>query len=257
MYTFWGTDHKSIICDSAHDVDSSRPVSVGATKFNQLKYVCLKLYAETAAIELRLNTLHVHGQYHLPVTRPAYGFSCFVQQLSPSKHAWLAHVVLELTASNRPKNDFRRRLMEGPSSFIDIAKFCVKNPQIKVDYIVQAFSTHISTPIFSDDAMFQLILFLRQGFWATWFFCRKDLRPMVHALYDDRFDYFFELSIMEKNGEPLVLPNAPNLRIRPADKVLSPNLALWLHMVVSDGALTTEQSRLCLELAEDWVKNGI
>jgi hypothetical protein len=94
MYMFWGTDHKSIICDSAHDADSSRPVSVGATEFNQLKYVCLKLYAETAALELRLNTLNIHGQYHLPVTRPAYGFSCFVQQLSPSKHAWLAHVVL-------------------------------------------------------------------------------------------------------------------------------------------------------------------
>jgi hypothetical protein len=254
MYMFWGTDHKSIICDSAHDADSSRPVSVGATEFNQLKYVCLKLYAETAAIELKLNALNVHGQYDLPVTRPAYGFSCFVQQLSPSKHAWLAHVVLELTASNWPKNDLSRLLMEGPSSFIEIAKFCVKNPQIKVDYIVRAFSTHVNAP---KHAIFQSILFLRQGFWATWFFRRKDLRPMAHAVYFDRFDRFFELFTMENNGEPIVLPNAPNLRIRPADKVLSPNLALWLHMVVSDGALTPEQSRLCLELAEDWVKNGI
>jgi hypothetical protein len=149
MYTFWGTDHKSIICDSAHDADSSRPVSVGATEFNRFKYVCLKLCAETAAIELKLNALNVHGQYHLPVTRPAYGFSCFVQQLSPSKHAWLAHVVLELTASNWPKNDLSRLLMEGPSSFIEIAKFCVKNPQIKVNYIVRAFSTHLSMRYFN------------------------------------------------------------------------------------------------------------
>jgi hypothetical protein len=161
---------------------------------------------------------------------------------------------LELTASNRPKNDLSRLLMEGPSSFIEIAKFCVKNPQIKVDYIVRALSTHVNAP---KHAILRSILFLRQGFWATWFFRRKDLRPMAHAVYFDRFDCFFELFTMENNGEPIVLPNAPNLRIRPADKVLSPNLALWLHMAVSDSALTPEQSRLCLELAEDWVKNGI
>jgi hypothetical protein len=257
MYTFWRTDHKSVTCDSAHDADSSRPVSVGATEFNQLKYVCLKLYAETAAIELRLNTLNVHGQYHLPVTRPAYGFSCFVQQLSPSKHAWLTHVVLELATGGWPNDVYGALLMEGPSSFMEIAKFCINNPQIKVDYIVRAFSTYAKETCPPGDEIYQSIAFLGQGFWATWFFRRKDLPLMLPArLFDNPYS-FFELSSVEEYDEPIVLPNAPNLRVRPADTKLSPSLTQWLHIAVTHGALTEERSNFYLELAEDWVKNGI
>jgi hypothetical protein len=62
-------------------------------EFNVIKYVNRQLYAETAGLEIKLNTLHFSFQIGIEWS-PAQHFFSFICFLAPTKRMWLRHVVV-------------------------------------------------------------------------------------------------------------------------------------------------------------------
>jgi hypothetical protein len=81
---------------------------------------------------------------------------------------------------------------------------------------------------------------------------------MLRLGFVEAFYYlFFEKPYGRTRREHVFEPKAANLRIRPADTEPCPDFTEWLCDTLAGGAFTEEQARICLETAEDWVKNGI
>jgi hypothetical protein len=256
-YAYHGTGVTPLLCDAYPDSYLSTTFGI---EFNKLKYVCLQLYVETAAIELRFNTVNIRGRYHEPERRPTLVASDFLERLSLSMRSRLIHVVLKLAHSELPRGfNNVSWLIEDPSSFVRIAKFCVQNPHVRVDYVVRAFSTYdITRSCSTRNPSGRVRMFLSQGIWVSSLFLGAELHAIVPRDYVDRCYCFFENTYSVTEGGNIIEPTASNLRIRPADTELSPDFTDWLY---SPGAshhdFTAEQVRLCLEAAEDWVTNGI
>jgi hypothetical protein len=98
-YAYHGSGVTPLLCDFSSDSYLSTTFGV---EFNKLKYVCSQLYVETAAVELKHNTLNIRGEYYSKDRRPARVASDFLESLSDSMRPRLTHVVLKLAHSEPP-----------------------------------------------------------------------------------------------------------------------------------------------------------
>ncbi|KAF2240956.1 hypothetical protein BU26DRAFT_572194 [Trematosphaeria pertusa] len=96
--------------------------SANGIELNRLKYVCGKLYAETAGLELKFNTVTFRFR------EPANSFSVFLEASSPSVAAMLTTVIL----SSSDPNDI---LPEPFRALLPVMWFCKQNPRVTVKYI--------------------------------------------------------------------------------------------------------------------------
>ncbi|KAF1944323.1 hypothetical protein EJ02DRAFT_98719 [Clathrospora elynae] len=104
-------------------------------EFNQIKYVCRQLYAETAGLEAKYNMIYVHGSF--PRGKgPAQKFSEFLATCSRPRVSWFRNVLLS-TSSHYNMDSF----IEPANFLFAIADFCRNNPDAAVVYSPRAFDS--------------------------------------------------------------------------------------------------------------------
>jgi hypothetical protein len=130
--------------------DDSRPsFCVSSTKpdgtmvsheFNVIKYVNRQLYAETAGLEIKLNTLHFSSQEGIR-SSPTQHLISFVCLLTPIKKGWLHNVVVHDYMRNAHQK--RIPLMEDTpytiAALIKQSKMC---PLLEIHYIISDWRYH-------------------------------------------------------------------------------------------------------------------
>jgi len=119
--------------------------------FNSVKFVCRQLYAETAGLELKFNTLLFNAQAELQYlqapgtiqkTTAQDWFFDLVDSLTAEKLQWLSTVIL---ASNQKFND----VVPLPAVLNEIADFAKQHPHINVRFHFEGFCldlTHVQRP---------------------------------------------------------------------------------------------------------------
>jgi hypothetical protein len=130
------------IPDSSDEELARRPIltlptvdSKNLVEFNQLKYVCRQLYAETAGIELKFNNLSIRQESDLAGT---FGtrFQTFMRHFEP-RIQWLSGAPIVLEGS-RDARDFDNDESFHPCTadvMIRTIAFCKSNPKVNVTII--------------------------------------------------------------------------------------------------------------------------
>ncbi|KAF2831192.1 hypothetical protein CC86DRAFT_430930 [Ophiobolus disseminans] len=110
-------------------------------EFNTLKYVCHKLYKDTAALELKFNTL-VFIQTERAQLKPSRQLLEFVRLCSPAKFEWIKTIELQIKALVMSyKHHLRYFLTESHlNAYTRVAQFCRNNPHINVKYVFNSFT---------------------------------------------------------------------------------------------------------------------
>lgn len=98
--------------------------------FNQLKYACRFLHAETTLLEVTFNAIKVNRSESKGMG-PAEEFSISLENLCTERNARL---IKEVVLDN-DMMDWKTCTIEGPRCFVAIAAFCRANPRVKVKYI--------------------------------------------------------------------------------------------------------------------------
>jgi hypothetical protein len=240
------------------DVPSDRndiTPSQSLPEFNQLKYTCRQMYSETACLELKLNHIVFRSALDRAVdSMPAYRFGKFLDECTPSKQTWLKRVTLELCS----RGSCQEEGFEPRTSYMRVAKFCSENPKTTVDYVIAHFrSVNARDPPRRRPSYFlQLFEFIAKGRFFLYFFRSIDLQVEVPVTL--RLSQKFHLRYDHMQNAPGMNPlNVPNLRIRPNETELGKGYSESLYEAGRKHGLTEDAVRVCLEHAEDWVKNGI
>jgi hypothetical protein len=244
---------KPCFVDVPSDRNATTP-SKGLPEFNQLKYVCLQIYSETACLELKLNRIVFRSASSRTVDMPAYRFGRFLDECTPPKQTWLKRVTLQLCSSG----DWREEGFEPRDRYMRIAKFCSENPKTTVDYIIDHFRSvnARNPPKRRPSNSHQLFEFIAKGKVLLHFFRSIDLQVGVSVFLclGQNFPLWYGHMQIEPAMNPL---NVPNLWIRPNETELGQYYAESLYAAGKKHGLTEDAVRVCLEHAEDWVKNGI
>ena len=219
-----------------------KPLAKDSHEFNQLKYVCRQLYAETACLELKVSNVAFWGTFDDACRRPARAFSRFLKACSPAKRCWLRSVTLILAEGGDTDAEF----IEDPSEFLAVAKFCHENRQSMVEYVACEFTTRTS------------LRFLTRGTWLMYVFRSVDVPDIVSR---DHIHYVYPCTTFvesdKESGELINLLDAPNLRIRPGGNQPCLLSGGKIALFSATFGWTEEQVRIYKDLREDWVKNGI
>lgn len=209
-------------------------------EFNQLKYVCRQLYTETACLEFVSNTIFFDSVIFEGggVVGAGQLFSLFIRECAPSKAAWLSRIDLSYHTS---EDFFLQGFPSLSVTFGGVGDFCHAYPKCTVRFFLFDLKTQFRT----------MSEFLFQGFVTNWVVRGKafdDFHDNVH------FDWTHSLRFATAVVRTLGL-EFPNFRVFPRvgaciDKEILKDLGKLPN--ISD-----ESYIRCVDLAKDWVQNGI
>jgi hypothetical protein len=98
---------------------------------NQLKFACKQLYAETAGLELRFNSI-VFAKADRAGKSAEELFLDYIQAMAPGKISWLSTVIIESDARCLSSNQDQAPAMPRFAALIDVCKNC---PSITMRYV--------------------------------------------------------------------------------------------------------------------------
>jgi hypothetical protein len=242
------------VTDKEDDAQNSRN---GLEEFNQLKFVCRQLYAETACLELKASSVSFQGEFGGLDRGPAYAFIKFFKQLEGSKCFKLKHVELDFTRSDM----VMLGLIEDLGILCQLAEICKAFPHMLVEYTVRDLKTRKAGHA-KDASPSPLgpLHFMIHAIWLCYLFRSIDMCRLLPGIRLEDSICLRELS--DKNtGElesykPLDLPN---LKLKLGEKVLSETFKEDLRQNMERWPLTITEEHLdaCVKQAKDWVENGI
>ncbi|KAF2240957.1 hypothetical protein BU26DRAFT_572195 [Trematosphaeria pertusa] len=217
-------------------------------EITKIKYVCRKLYAETAGLEIKFNSLRFSDS-----ECPARMFKDFLAICSPSKAAWIRTVVLRL-------GDYSHCisvLQENIDTLLPIADFCRRNPQATVKYTYGAWEySPCCEPPNSGRPFIFAMEFIEAGVHLTKAFRGQDLDfllpPSDRETWEAARDW--RAATDEKKLEGL---QAPNFKFWPGDLYLDPGFANGVRRDAIIFDLEEDIMRLWVEYAKKWGEEGI
>jgi hypothetical protein len=217
---------------------------------NLLKFTCRQLYQETAGIEVKFNRVEYSG-YHQSLLElhgpnrspgPAQAFNDFLSNCTATKATWLREVTLY----------FQTRLDRGPGTFVEsetellaVDEFCRNHPRVNVRYV----------PHWFDASVVVSRRFILAGAYLSLQFRGKDLRHSIQrpgalspgeSLIWGHFQW-----LCDKKTKFTI--SAPNFRFWPKSHELD-QAAFRRDITKWDPWLEAD---VCLELATDWINNGL
>ncbi|KAI2479912.1 MFS 1 domain containing protein [Pyrenophora tritici-repentis] len=204
-------------------------------EFNQVKYVCRGLYNETICLEFKHNTIFFDSNFieTRGVLGAAQVFNMFIKECGP-KASWLSRVEL---SHHTTEKFFFTGLKNTSSTFEGIEEFCRENSKCTVRFFVFDFKI---TPG-------DVTMFFDHGFDIYWVLRHKAF-PDFHrklALPDRLFT-------MEK--KEYAMKNS-NLKIFPRQGTVIDET--FMNTIAKIPRIGTHWYHLCIDLAEDWVLNGL
>jgi hypothetical protein len=180
--------------------------------FNQLKYVCRQLYAETAGIELKFNDLSIRQKSDLEGT---FGtrFQTLMRHVEPRIH-WLsgATIVLEGSRDARDFDDYESFHPCTADVMNRTIVFCKSNPKVNVTIISRDLGTHCSPEICC-------VCFLAHGIFWTWALRgvdhSGDLPSEMHYKYAEACDKIRRRWLGSIARDDILAPS--NFRVHPGN----------------------------------------
>ncbi|KAF2823018.1 hypothetical protein CC86DRAFT_75168 [Ophiobolus disseminans] len=129
--------------------------AVTSHPFNQLKFVSRQFYAETAGIEIRLNTISFALQNGSAMS-PAEHLTEFLQSMSPKARSWLRKVIVR---DDNPQYRHHSTivLQDTAETISKLAEICERLPSVTLYYVLSkwTFSEEVTTS--------EMLSFLRNG----------------------------------------------------------------------------------------------
>ena len=123
-----------------------KPIADIQREFNEIKYVCKQLYAETAGLEIKYSTIEFYGDF--PAEKgPGMKFLEFMLTCAPTKAAWFHHVELTTNRAGHQNDNFEM-MIEPPATMTCIVGFCRANPDLKIAYVSRAFQIEFNRNVY-------------------------------------------------------------------------------------------------------------
>jgi hypothetical protein len=123
-----------------------------SVEYNQLKFVCRKLYAETAGLELKYNDIVICGDAGLSDEGPARKFLQWREDFDPAKLSWLKLKTITLTFKIPESKTYSMlfpEFPESPETFAALAAVCKVNPDMMVRHEMPGWALGIPFDVYT------------------------------------------------------------------------------------------------------------
>ncbi|KAF1831076.1 hypothetical protein BDW02DRAFT_650155 [Decorospora gaudefroyi] len=253
LFQWGGVDERSYFIKLAIREDEGRQDS---DEFNQVKFACRQLYAETACIELHFNETHFSDAQH-PELGPSVRFQEFIEQCAPLHVSKITQVTLDIKYDaevDLPQDMIMRQTHE----LQPIVDFCQKNPHMTVNYMIVSFVDALdgnwSRWYPQDGCPSDPLCFMATGIWLVYLFRGISLRGLVSD-FVSMIDTWCNLpsSVVEKTQ---IVLDVPNLRLWPWERRTCK--FDWEQMCKYCAILdmTNEKGIYCMGIGLMWSKHG-
>ncbi|KAF2877754.1 hypothetical protein BDV95DRAFT_588790 [Massariosphaeria phaeospora] len=219
------------------------PLSPGAdnrpaVEYNQLKYVCRQLYAETAGLELKLNAWVVPGKYDRRVS-PEAMLVRFTRSCAPQRLTWLTNISLSPTVCDcGAARDLRL-----------LDRISQANPRLTINLFLSNFH-------FGRKAMYALRL-MSQGlaialtlYGVNLGFLLEGTRWAANGLREDKVKAY-------RARHPFSSIEARNLRVRPQEREMTDEFVESFVEMFAKGYLSKKAMVTWLSFAKHWINHGM
>ncbi|RMZ72465.1 hypothetical protein GMOD_00007458 [Pyrenophora seminiperda CCB06] len=236
------SENKSFFKERGQQINKTTPVG----DFNQLKFVCRLFYAETACLEIKLNSILFdsadYNFYGYKVIGAAQVFNLFTSSCGPAKAAWLTQVEM---SHHTCQCFFKDEPTQWLEKFEGVEEFCRANPQCTIKYFVFDFQPPYNKPTFQ-----MLTGFMSQGFQIGYVMRRQQFEEFYRNVR-----FVEDPSQHVANVEPIFSADLPNFRIFPRrGTVIHDEFKAAFAQRIP---LSTEWYKRCIDLCEDWITNGL
>lgn len=230
---------------------------------NALKYTCRQLYAETAGLELKYNTI-ILQQQDCDDLSPSRKLHRFSDRVSDHECRQMRTLVLR-TAPAAQTEPYRH--------FVDLARWCATKPQVTVKYVFANFCFAIPPDLPEDvrnwgsqdvassvraasdfllTGVYHMIA-LRGHRWSASEWSRLGFHAVMEVSQEVIADVAERL---EGSGSPEHM-DVPGLRFYPDEKVINPAMKEAVRLSAVRNGVGAEVKEEWVTMFEKWVSEGI